>query len=198
MKTLPAVVLAILLSVGVTALWFTRQTARLVAVAAAHRAEKVEASRPEKPWDFWTPEMENLAKELAASQAALVKRDADLAAREKRLAVERAELDEIRTRVEAMRADIDAKLVAVEAEEQKNLKTLANTYSRLTPPAAVAIFREMDDAVVARILALMKPEVSSAILQQLGASPGPDGENARRAADLTQRLRLLVPPKPAG
>lgn len=198
MKTLPAVLVAILLSVGVTAYWFTSQTKRLIALAAASRAEQAEAARPEKPWDFWTPEMENMAKELAEQRSGFAKREADLSAREQRLASERAELDETRRKVEALRAEIDGKLVVVEAEEQKNLKTLANTYSRLTPPAAVAIFREMDDAVVARILALMKPEISSAILQELGSTPGPAGENAKRAADLTQKLRLLVPPKTAG
>ncbi len=198
LSPLPALVLALSLSVGAAWFWFQAHAARLIEIAVAHQAERVEASRPEKPWDFWTSEMEQVAKELAEQRALFARREAELSARETRLAEERRELEGVRRQIESLRVEIDSRLVQVAAQEQRNLKTLAATYSRLSPPAAVAIFNQMDDLLVSKLLSLMKPEVTSAILEELSRDPGPDGANVKRAAELTQRLRLLVAtPAPA-
>jgi flagellar motility protein MotE (MotC chaperone) len=193
LSPIPAVVLAILLSVGGAFVLFQRQTATAIAAVVAHRAEKMEAARPEKPWDFWTPEMENVAKELAEQRERLKSREGELASWESRIAAERKELDVMRSQIEALRAEIDARLVQVEAQEQRNLKALVNTYSKLTPASAVAIFKQMDDALVAKLLALMKPDVTTAILEELSRDPGPEDVNVKRAAELTKRMRLLMP-----
>lgn len=193
LSPIPAVVLAILLSVGGAFVLFQRQTAAAIAAVVAHRAEKMEAARPEKPWDFWTPEMENVAKELAEQRDRLKSREGDLASWESRIASERKELDVMRSQIEALRAEIDARLVQVEEQEQRNLKTLVNTYSKLTPASAVAIFKQMDDALVAKLLALMKPDVTTAILEEMSRDPGPEDVNVKRAAELTKRMRLLMP-----
>lgn len=195
--TSPVVVilLAVLLSAGPVLFLIQRETTALVAQLVESQAAAVEEARPEKPWDFWTPEVENLAKELTEEKAALARREAEIATREKRLADETRELEEIRRQVEKLRQEISTRLVEVQAQEAKNLKNLAVTYSRLTPPAAVAIFGEMDDLTVAKLLSFMKPEVSSAILEELSKTPGPDNANLKRAAELSQRLRLLLPPK---
>lgn len=192
---IPSVILAILLSVGGVSYWFLQLTSRLVAQAASTRAAAHEASRPEKPWDFWTPEMEIVAKELKEHREALTRREAALAAWEKRLAAERTELDDVRKQVDTLRGEIDSRLVEVQAQELRNLKTLATTYSRFAPASAVAVFAQMDDLTVAKLLSLMKPEVSSTILEELSRTPAPDNANVKRAAELTRRLRLLIPAK---
>lgn len=198
LSSVTALFLSLALSVGGAWFWFQTHAARLLETAVAHQAECIEAARPDKPWDFWTSEMEQVAKELAEQRALLARRDVELAAHEKRLADERAELDLVRRQIEALRAEMDSRLVQVAAQEQRNLKTLAATYSRLSPAAAVAIFNQMDDLLVSKLLSFMKPEVSSGILEELSRDPGPDGANVKRAAELTQRLRLLVSaPAPA-
>ncbi len=188
---------AILLSAGPVLALLWKESGALVSAAAVHRAEQIEAKRPEKPWDFWTPEVENLAKELTEQRAAIARREAEVAAREKRLTDEARELEQIRRQIESLRAEIGNRLVEVQAQELKNLKSLAVTYSRLTPASAVAIFGQMDDLMVAKLLSLMKPEVSSAILEEFSRSPGPDNVNLKRAAEISQRLRLLLPAKPS-
>lgn len=190
---LPAVLIAILLSVGATTFWFQGQITRMLGTITTHRAEKVEAARPEAPWDFWTPEMELVARELDEHRKALAGRDAELQQREARLARERQELDQIRRDIEALRADLDSRLIQVDAQELRNLKSLVNTYSKLTPAATVAIFKELDDALVAKILSQMKVETSTAILQEFHRDPGPDNVHVKRAAELTRRMRLLMP-----
>ncbi len=191
------IVVAVLLSVAPVFLVLSKESARLVEEAVAQRAAQVEATRPEKPWDFWTPEVENLARELSESRTTIGRREIELAAREKRIADDLAELQQIRRQVEQLRTEVSSRIVEVQAHESRNLKNLAVTYSRLTPPAAVAIFGQMDDLVVAKILSLMKPEIASAILEEFSRAPGPNNANVKRAAELSERLRLLVPAKPA-
>jgi flagellar motility protein MotE (MotC chaperone) len=197
MKALTSPVVVILLAVICSAgpmlglLW--KESAALVQAAAGQRAAAVEATRPEKPWDFWTPEVENLARELTEQREKFAARELELAAREKRLAEEARQLEEIRQQVAQLRSEIDARVVEVKEQEMRNLKSLAGTYSRLTPPAAVAIFSQLDDLMVAKLLSLMKPEITSAIFEELSRVPGPDNVNVKRAAELSQRLRLLLP-----
>jgi len=193
LSPVPAVVISVALSVAGAWFLFQRQTSLAISAAAAHRAEQEEAKRPEKPWDFWTPEMENVARELAGQRELFARRESELAARETRLAAERKELDETRARIEKLRAEIDARIVQINAQEQRNLKVLVTTYSKLSPASAVAIFNQMEDAMVAKILSMMKPDTTTAILEEFSRDPGPDNANVKRVAELTQRMRLLMP-----
>ena len=198
MKALPppvVILVPVLLSVVPMLMMLTSASTALLGNISVQKAAEVEAKRPPKPWDFWTPEVENLAKELSEQKAGFATREADLATREKRLDAEAKELDQIRLQIETLRGEIGARITEVQAQELKNLKTLATTYSKVAPSAAVAIFNEMDPASVTKILSLMKVEINSAILQEMGRVPGPDNVNAKRAADISQRLRLVQPAK---
>jgi flagellar motility protein MotE (MotC chaperone) len=198
MKALPApvvILLPVLLSVVPMMMMLTSASTALVGNISVQKAAEVEAKRPPKPWDFWTPEVENLAKELVEQKASFATREADLAAREKRILSDSKELEVIRQQIEALRAEIASRITEVQAQELKNIKTLSTTYSKVAPAAAVAIFNEMDAASVTKILSMMKVDLTSAILQEMGRSPGPDNVNAKRAADISQRLRMMQPAK---
>jgi flagellar motility protein MotE (MotC chaperone) len=192
---LVVILLSVLLSVVPMLYMLTTASTALVGNIAVQKEAEHEASRPPKPWDFWTPELENLAHELTETKAGFASREADLAAREKRLAAEAKELDQIRQQIESLRGEIAGRITEVKAQEMVNLKTLATTYSKITPSAAVAIFSQMDVPSITKILSLMKADVNSAILQEMGRVPGPDNVNAKRAADISQRLRMLQPVK---
>ncbi|MFA6286548.1 MAG: hypothetical protein WC661_04120 [Opitutaceae bacterium] len=196
--TSPAVIITatVLLSAGPMLAMIWKESSKMVDEAAARQIALNEAARPEKPWDFWTPEVESLARELGEQRATFSRHEADLAVREKRLADEALELEKIRRQVETMRTEIATRLVEVQTQEVRNLKTLSATYGRLKPSAAVAIFGEMDDITVAKLLSLMKPEVTSAILEELSSTPGTDNANLKRAAEISRRLRLMMPAKP--
>ena len=198
MKELPApvvILLPVLLSVVPMLMMLTTASTALVGNISVQKAAEVEAKRPPKPWDFWTPEVENLARELLDQKSGFAAREADLATREKRLAAEAKELDQIRTQIESLRGEIASRITEVQAQELKNIKTLATTYSKVSPTAAVAIFNQMDVPSVTKILSLMKVELTSAILQEMGRSAGPDNVSAKRAAEISQRLRMMQPAK---
>jgi len=94
---------------------------------------------------------------------------------------------------------MEQRITMISADESKNLRSLAQTYTNLTPKAAVSIFREMDDATAVKILSLMKPDVVGPIFEEMANNAYGDSSLARRAAILSDKLRLLRsgPPSPS-
>ena len=151
----------------------------------------------ERGWNFWTIEIENLANELKGERERQHKLGEELEHRAGQMAAERQELNKIRTEIEGLRQEIATKVIEINADEIKNIRGLAQTYTNLTPRAAVAIIREMDDTIVVKILSLMKPDVVAPIFEEMSHTAGPDGPMARRAALLSDRLRLMKSAKTA-
>ncbi|MCM2274527.1 MAG: hypothetical protein NDI75_07055 [Candidatus Didemnitutus sp.] len=178
--------------------WFWRTAEHLVAAIAAQRAV---AAKQEKTrgWDFWTIEIDNLASELKDEKERLRKAMEQVDQRSARLSAEQGELDKLRAELERMRREIGERVIEINADEAKNLRALAQTYSALTPRAAVAILRELDDITIVKILSLMKPDVVSPIFEEMSRTPSGtgDGTLAKRAATLSEKLRLMKSNKPA-
>jgi flagellar motility protein MotE (MotC chaperone) len=189
----PAIVAALGIFAG-TAVgigWFWRAADTLVMHAISSLPPKpIEESRVQG-WDFWTIEIDGLASELKEERARLRQQAELLNQRAARVAAEQQELAKIRTDLEAMRTEIGRKIIEVTADESKNLRTLAQTYSGLTPKGAVAILREMDDTTIVKILSLMKSESVGPIFEEMAKTSAPDGTLARRAALLSEKLRLM-------
>ncbi len=187
-------VLGLLLGVGTGLGVFWREARSLAFAVHAQQIAGQEPTRPDKPWDFWTLEIESLASELQDMKATLAVREQAIVAREERLAADLRELEKTRQQIEAIRTGVTADMVKFEATEINNLKTLAKTYAELTPQAAVGIMRQMDEATVVKILHLMKTDTLSPILQAMGSSPDP--EVTKRAAQISERLRMVQTLKP--
>jgi flagellar motility protein MotE (MotC chaperone) len=195
---IPAIVSVLALVLGAAAgllpLWHAGD--QLVTQALALRSAKAKHNKAQG-WDFWTIEIDNLASELKEEKARLGKQAELLDQRTARLAAEQQELDKVRSSVEATRKEIGERVIEITADEARNLRTLAQTYTNLTPRAAVAIIREMDDVTVVKILALMKPEVVAPIFEEMSKASDRDSVLARRAAVLSEKLRLMKTVKTA-
>jgi flagellar motility protein MotE (MotC chaperone) len=185
------VLLGLGLGVGTSLAIFWSASSRFVARAALAHAADQAAKTPEKPWDFWTIEMENLANDLRDERVRVKQRDDQLAQREARLNAEQQELEKTRKQIEVLRAAIDERLIEVTEGEVANLRRLALTYGALTPKSAVAIFREMDDTTLVKLFSLMRPETVGPILEEMGKQSASDANIAKRAALLTERLRMI-------
>ncbi len=144
----------------------------------------------EKPWDFWTVEVEELGRELKETRARLAEREVQLEARAVKIAAEMEELERTRREIEALRRQLDQQMFRIEESESRNLRNLANTYAALEPPAAIAILSEMEETTVVKILALMKPDSVAEIFNEMGRV-GADPRTLRRAAQLSEKLRLF-------
>ena len=193
---LTAMTLSLVLSIGLGTALCWRAAAPLIALAAAARP-KPAAVKKEKGWDFWTIEVENISTDLKEERALLRKQADQQEQRAARLAAEEKELGKIRADIEGLRQQIADKVIEITADEAKNLRTLSQTYTNLSPRAAVAIFREMDDITAVKILSLMKPDVVGPIFEEMSRTAGTDGPLARRAAVLSEKLRLMKAGKPS-
>ena len=194
----PALVAVFSLLLGLAAglLPFWRVSQQLVTQVRATLVTKAKVSKTQG-WDFWTIEVDNLASELKEEKARLAKQAEQMDQRAARLNAEQKELEQIRTNVEATRKEIGEKIIEISADEGKNLRTLSQTYTNLSPRAAVAIIREMDDMTVVKILSLMKPEIVAPIFEEMSKTPDKEGLLAHRVAVLSEKLRLLKSAKPA-
>ncbi|RKX35756.1 MAG: hypothetical protein DRP71_02455 [Verrucomicrobia bacterium] len=157
---------------------------------SVHTAE-IEPGEPARfYWDFWTPEIDTFVEDLKTQRLAFEERKAELASFAARLQAEKLELENSRRILESMRGNLEARIVEVSLSEQRNLKALSQTYSNISPEAALKILREMDDEVVVKILMHMKPDVVGAIFEQMTMEPDGAGVLVKRAAHLSNRLRL--------
>lgn len=154
-----------------------------------HEVEPEELQR--KGWDFWTIEMENLSSELKEERARLAKQSELLEQRAARVAAEEKEFAKLRADVEVLRTQIESRIIEISADESKNIRGLAAAYTNLTPRAAVAILREMEDVTAVKILSLMKADVIGPIFEEMSRPGGPDSSLAQRAAMLSEKLRLM-------
>jgi flagellar motility protein MotE (MotC chaperone) len=184
---------SLVLSTGVGLGWFWHAGQIIVASHVAAIEAETTAALPPEPWDFWTVEIENLSREMNVERTRLATWESELNARESRIEQERSEIEMARQQVEALQRQINEQIVAVQTQELRNLKNLAATYSMLSPAAAVAIFEQMDDTTVTKLLSLMKTEAASKILEEFTAGGNASESQLKRAAELSQRLRLLVP-----
>lgn len=195
----PAVVVALGVVSGLVAGigWVWRAGETIVAhlpVASATAAGHPKAAA--KAWDFWSEEIDNLSTDLKEERERLRALSAQLDQRAARIAAERKELDQARAEIDSTRNEVKSLITEIGESESKNLKSLAATYSNLTPRAAVAVIRELDDTTAVKILFLMKPEAVSPIFEEMSRTAEADGTLAKRAASLSERLRLLRSAKP--
>ncbi len=188
-----AAVLGAAISVGVgVGLCWRVAVPLLEQASVAHRKAKVApAEVKSKGWDFWTIEIENLANELKEERARLRKQDELLVQRAARLANDGKELDKVRADIARMRKEIGDKVIEINADETKNIRSLSLTYASLSPRAAVTILRELDDTTAVKILSLMKSDIVGPIFEEMTKTGGNDGPLGRRAAVLSEKLRLM-------
>lgn len=188
--------LVICVALGVGLCW--RAAGPLLEAAMATHVKKTDEEKKAKGWDFWTIEIENLSNELKEERSRLRKQSELLDQRDARIKSEEKELGKIRAEIENMRKEIGDRVIEISADESKNIRALAQTYANLTPRAAVAILKEMDDTTAVKILSLMKADIVGQIFEQMSVTPGTDGTPlARRAAVLSEKLRLMKSTKTA-
>jgi len=189
--------LVLSIGVGVAMSWRALEAAIAQTVVAAAQKKSEPSEIKKKGWDFWTIEIENLSNELKEERVRLKKQSEALDQRTARLAAEEKEFAKLRADVESLRQQIAERVIEISADEMKNIRSLSQTYTNLSPRAAVAIIRELDDTTAVKILSLMKADVVGPIFEEMSKTAVTDGLLAKRAALLSEKLRLMKASKPA-
>jgi flagellar motility protein MotE (MotC chaperone) len=162
------------------------------AAQALHATATAKGAGPTGPsWTFQNPELNQLMAELKDEREAVRARAGQLDELQARLGIERQEICQVTQTVYRLRKELDATVSRVADEEAVNLKKLAKIYATMSPVGAARILKEMDDAQIVKILALMKEAESAPILEGFGLG---DKRDDKRAALISNRLRLTLPP----
>ena len=159
---------------------------------AAHKHGPANTRGPS--WDFFNPELDQVVSELKMEKEGLASKKKQLEELDARLKAERAELDEAGRKVAKMRDEVSRDVLKIKDDEAANLKRLSKMYTSMEPAGAAKILAALDDAVVVKIMTLMKDADSGLVLDALAKS-GPD--ETKRAAKISENLRLAVAQKPA-
>jgi flagellar motility protein MotE (MotC chaperone) len=189
--------LVLSVALGVALSWRALSQILQKAATAQHAAKQAPDELKKKGWDFWTIEIENLSTELKEERVRQKKLGEALDQRAARLASEEKEFEKLRAEMETLRKEFGEKVIEIAADEMKNLRALAQTYSNIPAQAAVAIIRELDDTTAVKILSLMKPDVIGPIFEEMTKTTTADGSLAKRAAVLSEKLRLMKSSKPS-
>ena len=200
------ILVATLLGVGLSSYVVLKRIPDYAAMAAAMRPKPkiVPSHLPDRP-----PPVDVTSKavsELKLAKDQLAVREAAILEQQKRMGSERLELERTRADIDLMRKQVEGYLTEakglndkVRAEdavsEMKNLKTLVQTYSAMSPKSTVAIMLQMEDASAVKILALMKVDVVAGIFEEMGKQAAGDPLMAKRAAKLAEGVKNYRSPK---
>ncbi len=200
------ILVATLLGVGLSSYVVLKRIPEYAAMAAAMRPKPkiVPSHLPDRP-----PPVDVTSKavsELKLAKDQLAVREAAILEQQKRMGSERLELERTRADIDLMRKQVEGYLTEakglndkVRAEdavsEMKNLKTLVQTYSAMSPKSTVAIMLQMEDASAVKILALMKVDVVAGIFEEMGKQAAGDPLMAKRAAKLAEGVKNYRSPK---
>jgi flagellar motility protein MotE (MotC chaperone) len=177
---------------GVTAATWNAATANMVIGHEEAPSDAPPEGVDQTPWMFNNIEVEALVRELREEREALNKKEKDLNELSARLQSEREELNLLTNAMNRMQKEFDKSVSTVSEAEMANLKKLAKTYSGMEPEGAAAIFKQMDDPSIVKIMVVMKEQETGPILAALAQMGAAD---AKRAGELTEKIRLSVSPK---
>jgi flagellar motility protein MotE (MotC chaperone) len=184
-------IVAALLNICTTAgLIYLQREALFAAAAQGQQQQQQQALRKPRFWSFRADDVDDLITELKSERGKLLKRQGELDKVAAHIESEKQELEKTRSDIAAMRDEISAEIPQVQDAERKNLKTLSQTYADMTPTAAVAIFRQMDESMCVKLLSLMKPDKVGAILEEMSVQDK-DESMTKRAARISDKLRLV-------
>jgi flagellar motility protein MotE (MotC chaperone) len=192
-STFFASLLGSLIFLGTSALLTIKGVASIV----VHANEDIHGPLPDTKgpsWSFFNPEMDQIIADLRIEKEAMAAKEKQLTEMANRVKAEKAELDEAVRGIKRVQEMVDRSIIQIKEDEAANLKRLAKMYATMEPPGAARILREIDDAVIVKILTLMKEPETAAILEAFARTGDPE---TKRAAAIAETLRIAASNKPA-
>jgi len=158
----------------------------------AHVSFEASNSTDDDPsWRFRNPEFEQWIQDLKREREALAQREQQLQEFQTRLESERQELLAATQTVYQLQMEFDKGIVRLKEQEVENLKRQTKVIGSMSPEGAAAMLDQMPEDEVVGILFTLKPEAASLILDTLSKMGKTE---AKRAAGLAERMRLVLPP----
>jgi flagellar motility protein MotE (MotC chaperone) len=156
--------------------------------------ESTRVPNEEASWNFRNPEFDQWVQQLKEEREAVAQRSQQLQELQKRLDAERQEILSVTQMVHQLQADFDKSVIRIKEQEQENLKRQTKIVASMSPEGAAAMLNEMPDDQTVSLLFTLKPDAASLILDTMSKLGKTE---AKRAAELTERIRLVLPPPPS-
>jgi flagellar motility protein MotE (MotC chaperone) len=155
-------------------------------------AKATVAAEDNPSWKYRNPEIDQWISQIKEERESLALRTEQLKEWEARLAAESKDIAAVTQTVSQLQADFDKRVLQFKEQEKDNLKKQIKVVADMTPDGAATMFNEMTDDEVAKILYMMKPDISAPILDAMSRQ---GQAHAARAAILANRLKdvLTVP-----
>ena len=148
------------------------------------------AAEDNPSWKFRNPEFEQWVAQMKEERSALALREEQLKDWETRLAAENREISTVTQTITKLQNDFDKRVLQFREQEVANAKKQVKVISDMSPDGAAAMLGQISDDETAKLLFLMKADVSGPILDAMSKQ---GGSQARRAATLAQRLKDVMP-----
>lgn len=142
-------------------------------------------------WRFKNPEFQQWVAELKMEKSDLDAKEQQLQELQTRLAAQQQEFTVATQAVYQLQAEFDKNVVRIKSQEVQNLSKQAKIIAGMSPEGAANLIAQMADDDVVRLLAIMKPDEAGIVLDSMSKLGKTE---AKRAADLTARLRMVLPP----
>ncbi len=142
-------------------------------------------------WKFKNPEFEQWVAELKMEKSDLDTRAQQLDELQTRLAAQEQEFTAATQQVYQLQSEFDQNVVRIKAQESVNLTKEAKMIQGMSSDGAANMIGQMQDDDVVRLLSVMKPDQAGQLLDTISKLGPPQ---AKRAAALTERLRMVLPP----
>ncbi len=181
-------ILGCLIYLGTTALLI--RPAQFVGVRAMLTEAKLTPDN-DPSWKFKNPEFAQWVAELKMEKSDLDERTQQLQELQTRLDAERQEFSTATQTVYQLQADFDRNVLRLKSQEMINLKQQSKVIAAMSPEGAARMIAQMSDDDVVRLLAVMKPDEASLLLDSLSKR---SDDGAKYAAQITERLRMVLPP----
>ena len=147
------------------------------------------AAEDNPSWKYRNPEIDQWISQIKEERESLALRSEQLKEWEARLAAENRDIATITQTVFQVQADFDKRVLLFKEQEKDNIKRQGKVVAGMSPDGAAAMFNEMTDDEVTKLLYSMKPDISAPILDAMSRQ----GEaHAARAAILANRLKDVL------
>jgi flagellar motility protein MotE (MotC chaperone) len=142
-------------------------------------------------WKFKNPEFEQWVAELKMEKSDLDVRAQKLQDLQTRLTAQQQEFTTATQSVYKLQAEFDRNVIRIKAQEVQNLNKQAKIIAGMSPEGAANLISQMADDDVVRLVATMKTDQASLLLDAMSKLGKTE---AKRAADLTGRMRMILSP----
>ena len=142
-------------------------------------------------WRFKNPEFQQWVAELKMEKSDLDARAQQLQELQTRLAAQQQEFTVATQSVYHLQAEFDKNVVRIKSQEVQNLSKQAKIIAGMSPEGAANLISQMADDDVVRLLVTMKTDEAGIVLDAMSKLGKAE---AKRAAGLTARLRMVLPP----